>query len=160
MTSNIGAEYICGEKSLGFTFLSTDTDKNGRKIIISEMKKVFRPEFINRIDETVVFEKLDRTAARAIAQKYYKELAERLEAVGIEAEFSENVIEFASEKGFDSKNGARPLQRYVRESAEDPISEMLISGKINSGDKLICVADDEGALSFKVIKKSMAAANT
>ncbi len=150
MTSNIGAEFIGKGHNLGFGFLdeSGKNDFNG-KAVFGEMKKVFRPEFINRIDETVVFERLDESAAEKIAEKYYGNLEKRLCGAGIKADFSKSAVENAVKNGFSPEKGARPLQRYIREAAEDPISEMLLSGKISSGDRIICEESSEGKLLFK-----------
>lgn len=154
MTSNIGAEYIGKGTSLGFSLLgeSGKNEFNG-KAVFGEMKKVFRPEFINRIDETVVFERLDDFAAKQIAEKYYKKLEKRLSEAGIEADFSESAIENAVKNGFSADKGARPLQRYIREAAEDPISEMLLSGEIAFGDRITCEETPEGKLLFKKAEK-------
>ncbi len=150
MTSNIGAEYIGKGQNLGFGFI----DENGKnelngKAVFGEMKKIFRPEFINRIDETVVFERLDKTAAEKIAKKYYGKLEKRLSGAGIKADFSETAIKNAVKNGFSPDKGARPLQRYIREAAEDPISEMLLSGEISFGDRISCEESSEGKLLFK-----------
>ena len=150
MTSNIGAEFIGKGHNLGFSFLNEEgrNDFNG-KAVFGEMKKVFRPEFINRIDETVVFERLDDTAAKKIAEKYYSGLKKRLCGAGISAVFPESAIENAVKNGFSPDKGARPLQRYIREVAEDPISEMLLSGEISFGDRITCEESTEGKLLFK-----------
>lgn len=150
MTSNIGAEYIGKGQSLGFAFLDEagKNDFNG-KAVFGEIKKIFRPEFINRIDETVVFERLDNSAAEKIAKKYYGKLEKRLSDAGISAEFPPFAIQSAVKNGFSPEKGARPLQRYIREAAEDPISEMLLSGKISFGDKITCEESAEGKLLFK-----------
>ncbi len=150
MTSNIGAEYIGKGQSLGFSFLN----ENGRnefngKAVFGEMKKIFRPEFINRIDETIVFERLDDSAARKIAEKYYGKLKKRLSYAGINADFSKSAVENAVKNGFSPDKGARPLERYIRKAAEDPISEMLLSGEISSGDCITCEESPEGKLLFK-----------
>ncbi|MBQ2900162.1 MAG: ATP-dependent Clp protease ATP-binding subunit [Oscillospiraceae bacterium] len=157
MTSNIGAEFIGKGRSLGFSFLDEagKNDFNG-KAVFGEMKKVFRPEFINRIDETVVFERLDESAAKKIAKKYYGKLEKRLCEAGISADFSESAINNAVKNGFSPEKGARPLQRYIREAAEDPISEMLLSGTIALGDRITCEESAEGKLLFKKAQEIMA----
>lgn len=157
MTSNIGAEYIGKGQSLGFAFLN-EIGKNdfNSKAVLGEMKKVFRPEFINRIDETVVFERLDETAAKKIAKKYYGKLEKRLCQAGISADFSESAINNAVKNGFSPEKGARPLQRYIREAAEDKISEMLLSGEIAFGDRITCEESAEGKLLFKKVQEIMA----
>ena len=150
MTSNVGAEYIGKGKGLGFCcFDENEKNEFNGKAVFGEMKKVFRPEFINRIDETVVFERLDKNAAKKIAEKYYGKLEKRLSGAGITADFSKAAVENAVKNGFSPEKGARPLQRYIRETAEDPISEMLLSGEISFGDKITCEESAEGKLLFK-----------
>ena len=150
MTSNIGAEYIGKGMNLGFSALDENgkNDFNG-KAVFGEIKKLFRPEFINRVDEIVVFERLDETAAKKIAEKYYGKLKKRLSGAGITADFPDFALESAVKNGFSPEKGARPLQRYIREAAEDPISEMLLSGEISFGDRITCEKSDEGKLLFK-----------
>ncbi len=150
MTSNVGAEFIGKGMNLGFSVLDENgkNDFNG-KAVFGEIKKLFRPEFINRIDETVVFERLDESAAKKIAEKYYGKLEKRLSGAGIKADFSGSAIENAVKNGFSPDKGARPLQRYIREAAEDPISEMMLSGEISSGDRITCEESAEGKLLFK-----------
>ena len=156
MTSNIGAEYIGKGQSLGFSFLNEDgkNEFNG-KAVFGEMKKIFRPEFINRIDETLVFERLDNTAAKKIAEKYYGKLKKRLYGAGINAEFSGVAVENAVKNGFSPDKGARPLERYIRKTAEDPISEMLLSGEISVGDCITCEESPEGKLLFKKAQEAV-----
>ena len=145
MTSNIGAEAAFGKSGIGFYATAAPSGK----AVICEMKKVFRPEFINRIDETVVFDRLDFSAAIKIAEKYYKKLSERAAASGIDVAFSDEVIVSAAKNGFDPEQGARPLERYISETAEDPISEMMLSGELCSGERLLCDADENGKMIFK-----------
>lgn len=142
LTSNIGAEHFSSEIGLGF--ISLETQALGReKSVLCEVKKIFKPEFIGRIDETIVFEKLDNNTAKEIAQKYFEKLEERLALVGVTMKFSEEVIRMAAKKGFDAVYGARILERYIRENIEDPLSEKLISGEIGTGDVLLCEPEQE-----------------
>lgn len=97
----------------------------------------------------MAFERLDFSAALSITRKYYEQLEERISAAGIKAEFAPEVIEAAAKNGFDPEQGARPLQRYIRENAEDPISELLLSGKIASGDKIFCRMDGDKMVTEK-----------
>lgn len=156
MTSNIGAEYIGKGQGLGFGFFD-EKEKNSfnGKMVFGEMKKIFRPEFINRIDETVVFERLDESAARKIAEKYYGSLEKRLCGAGIAADFSDFAVENAVKNGFSPDKGARPLQRYIREIAEDPISEMILSGEISFGDRITCEESADGRIFFKKAQEIM-----
>lgn len=149
MTSNIGAEFIGKSGGLGFSVFTESGEKHDRIAVFGEMKKIFRPEFINRIDETVVFEKLDNAAATQISKKYYGKLKERLSTAGIEADFSNAVINDAVKNGFSPEQGARQLQRYIRSVAEDPISEMMLSGEISAGDRITAEEKDGGKLLFK-----------
>ncbi len=150
MTSNIGAKFIGETQNFGFGVV-TEEAKNefNRKAVFGEMKKVFSPEFINRIDETVVFTRLDNAAAEHIAEKYYKDIKKRLRESGIEAEFSKTALKNAVKNGFSPGEGARPLKRYIRKAAEDPIAEMLLSGEISCGDCILCEETKEGKLLFK-----------
>ncbi|MBQ7938143.1 MAG: ATP-dependent Clp protease ATP-binding subunit [Oscillospiraceae bacterium] len=149
MTSNIGAEFIGKSGGMGFCSFGEAGEKHDRAAVFGEMKKIFRPEFINRIDETVVFEKLDDSAARKITEKYYGKLKERLSSAGITADFSKAAIDDAVKNGFSPEHGARQLQRYIRSVAEDPISEMMLSGEITCGDRITCGENGEGKLFFK-----------
>ncbi len=150
MTSNIGAEYIGKGQNLGFGFFDENSKNafNG-KAVFGEMKKVFRPEFINRIDETIVFERLNSEAAESIAKKYYRDIEKRLSENGIKADFPKALLKNAVKNGFSPDEGARPLRRYIRETAEDPIAEMLLSGELISGDSVCGEEDKEGKIYFK-----------
>ena len=156
MTSNIGAEFIGKSGGLGFSFAVENGEKHDRAAVFGEMKKIFRPEFINRIDETVVFEKLDGAAAKQITEKYYGKLKERLFSAGIQVNFSDEVIEDAVKNGFSPEQGARQLQRYICSVAEDPISEMMLSGKIGFGDRIVSEKDEQGRPVFKKAESVMA----
>lgn len=144
MTSNIGAE-AAAKTGIGFFTAACSSGK----AVICEIKKVFRPEFINRIDETVVFNRLDFSAAVKIAEKYYRKLAERAAASGIELVFSDEAVVAAAKNGFDPEQGARPLERYISAVAEDPLSEMLLAGKVCSGERICCTVGDDGKMIFE-----------
>ena len=144
MTSNIGAE-AAAKAGIGFFTAACSSGK----AVICEIKKVFRPEFINRIDETVVFNRLDFSAAVKIAEKYYRKLAERAAASGIELVFSDEAVVAAAKNGFDPEQGARPLERYISAAAEDPLSEMLLAGKVRSGERICCTVGDDGKMIFE-----------
>ena len=144
MTSNIGAE-AAAKAGIGFFTAACSSGK----AVICEIKKVFRPEFINRIDDTVVFNRLDFSAAVKIAEKYYRKLAERAAASGIELVFSDEAVVAAAKNGFDPEQGARPLERYISAAAEDPLSEMLLAGKVCSGERICCTVGDDGKMIFE-----------
>lgn len=140
MTSNLGAKMIAGEgKAIGFTQESqTDTDKRIEKAVMAELKKAFRPEFLNRIDEIIVFGQLKKDEIKEIAKKLLENLSRRLSALEIEMDFSDEVITLISEAGFDPVYGARPLRRVIQTKIEDKLSEALLDGKIIKGDKYLC----------------------
>ena len=139
MTSNIGARLITDKKkSLGFGMNdSVEEDYNSVKAtVLSELKKAFRPEFLNRIDDTVVFHKLTAENIEKIAEKMLKGLAKKLEALGINAVFEQSAIEAIAKEGFDEIYGARPLRRAIQSKIEDTLSEQMLEGKITGGDKV------------------------
>lgn len=151
MTSNIGASLV--GKKFGIGFYKAEASDGAA--VFGEVKKVFSPEFINRIDETVVFEKLDFSAAVRIAKKYCDDIGKRALASGIEIEFSKEVITAAAKNGFDAEMGARPLQRYISEKIEDPIAEMLLSEKLCAKEKIFCDIDENGKAIFKKISAAL-----
>lgn len=144
MTSNIGAE-AAAKVGIGFY----TAEGSSAAAVIGELKRIFRPEFISRIDETVVFDRLDFFNAVKIAEKYYKKLAERAADSGIKVDFSEEVIASAAKNGFSLEQGARRLERYISERAEDPLSEMMLSGEACPGTHFLCTADASGKIIFK-----------
>ncbi len=145
MTSNVGAEKVISGTSLGFLTVEKVLSER-EKSVLGEVKRTFRPEFISRIDETVIFEKLDEKTAAEIARRYYRELEKRLSVFGVTLTFPEEAVEAAAKNGFDPVYGARPLQRYIREKAEDPLSELLLSGAVKPGDALVCIPKGNGFL--------------
>lgn len=138
MTSNLGARLITGggSKSLGFA-AGDDEDKEAERDyaqikddVMGELKKAFKPEFLNRIDEIIVFRKLSRENIKEIAGKMLESVKERLAANGITAEFTDAAIEKIAENGFDENYGARPLRRAIQSDIEDMIAEKMLEGKI------------------------------
>ncbi len=151
MTSNIGARLITEKKqAFGFAENSAESEhKDIKEKVLSELKKAFKPEFLNRVDDTIVFTKLSKTEIGEIAGKMLDGLSGRLEKIGIKATFDTSVKEKMAEVGFDDIYGARPLRRAIQTKIEDKLSEKLLSGEIKAGDKIICsYADGE----FKVNK--------
>lgn len=151
MTSNIGADFLVKKSGIGFC----KAEYSDNRAVFGEMKKIFSPEFINRIDETIVFEKLDFSAAVLIAEKYCNDISKRALASGIEIEFSKEVATSVAKNGFDSEMGARPLQRYISEKIEDPIAEMLLSEKLCTKEKVFCDIDENGKTIFKKISAAL-----
>ena len=138
MTSNVGASSITNtNKSLGFTTVeANDEYENIKNKVFGELKRTFKPEFINRIDDIIVFKQLSKEEIKSVARLMLNSLFERLEANGIEAEITENVIENLSEIGFDPIYGARPLRRAIISNVEDLIAEALLDGSVKIGEKI------------------------
>ena len=139
MTSNIGARKITDRKSLGFaTTESSDSEKAIKKEVLAELKKLFKPELINRIDEIVVFKTLGEEDLKTIAQKLLNAVSERMKQMGIESEFSPEVVSYIIRAGFDPDYGARPLRRQIQTAIEDLLAQQLLYGKISTGDHVFC----------------------
>ena len=141
MTSNIGARLIT-EKKQSFGFIaeeSTDSDYNSiKELVLAELKKAFRPEFLNRIDDTVVFRKLTESDIMQIAEKMLGTLRERLSGLGVTVEFDASAVTAVAKAGFDAVYGARPLRRAIQSNIEDMLSEKLLDGSLKSGDSVVC----------------------
>lgn len=144
MTSNVGARLITNStKSLGFDTNKEKTD-DVKSTVLSEHKKVFRPEFLNRIDDIIVFDKLSKDEVKAIADLMLKSLGERLKNLGYEFEYSDKVLEHIAAEGFDEAYGARPVRRAVRSLVEDELSERLLGHDFKGKSKIVCdFADDK-----------------
>ncbi len=138
MTSNLGAKEILNTGSkLGFGRDSENGDKDViKERVMAELKKAFRPEFLNRIDDIIVFERLTEENVKEIATLMLNSLKKRLLENGIEAEFLESVAEEIAKEGFDPSYGARPLRRAIQSKIEDMLSEKIIDGLVKPGDKI------------------------
>lgn len=137
MTSNAGAERIISPKKLGFTSVVDEkADYNRMKEgVMEEVKRIFKPEFINRIDEIIVFHSLTREDIKNIVRIMLATIEKRCEQqMDLKLTIEESVIEFISEKGFDDKYGARPIRRAIQSYIEDKLAEEILEGKISSGD--------------------------
>ncbi len=146
MTSNIGARLITEKKtSLGFgDGGTTEKDQNEiKQLVTAELKKEFRPEFLNRLDDIIVFHKLGSEEIEKIAEKLLSNLATRLASLEIEATFDESVIKAVAKAGFDPVYGARPLKRAIQSNVEDMISEYLLDERIKKGSKITVVYKDD-----------------
>ena len=147
MTSNIGAKMIAGSgSSLGFGSEkgSGMSDEKIKEAVMGELKKAFRPEFLNRVDDIIVFRKLVKEDIKEIAKRMLSALTKRVAAMGITLEFDENAVEKIADAGFDPVYGARPLRRAIQSEIEDRLSEEILEGKINAGEACICKADGDG----------------
>ncbi len=148
MTSNLGARLITENKSLGFSAGSeNNSDRDYAKIksdVMSELKRAFKPEFLNRIDDIIVFSQLNRENIKQIAQKMLNILKERLSANEITATFTDNALEKIAETGFDPVYGARPLRRAIQSDIEDMLAEKMLDGTVKKGDTVsIDYAEDK-----------------
>jgi len=147
MTSNAGARSITEKKAkLGFDAGSEDVERDEydqiREAVMEEVKRVFKPEFLNRIDETIVFHKLSRGDTREICAKMLDTVRARMEAVGITMAVDEPAIDLLAEKGYDPIYGARPLRREIQGSVEDPVAEMMLEGRLKDGAAVKVTARD------------------
>ncbi|MEQ8844274.1 MAG: ATP-dependent Clp protease ATP-binding subunit [Phycisphaerales bacterium] len=131
MTSNIGADLIKGGGGFGFQKRSSDVDYDNIKgILMKEIERFFRPEFINRLDDTIVFRPLNRDDLVQIIEYEVKKVADRLRVQHIEMDLDQPAKDFLIDKGYNPDFGARPLRRAIGQYIEDPLSEMLLSGEI------------------------------
>src|SRR5690625_519639 len=136
MTSNVGASELNKNKYVGFTLQEEgQAHKDMKEKVTSEMKKVFRPEFLNRIDETIVFHSLEKKHMSEIVKLMIAELKERLSEKDIEFTITDRAIEKIAEIGFDPEYGARPLRRAIQRHIEDLLSEEVLRGRIKKGEK-------------------------
>ncbi len=147
MTSNLGARQITEKKkSLGFSAGSDDAERGHQVIkdeVMSEVKRAFRPEFLNRVDEMIVFHQLSGENIKEIAGKMLSQLAKRLEENGITVSFTEEAVSKIAEEGFDPVYGARPLRRAIQNKIEDTIAEEMLEGKITPKDSIeVAVKED------------------
>ncbi len=139
MTSNVGARLITDhQKALGFVQNEDKEEKDVKQLVLGELKKVFRPEFLNRVDDIIVFNKLTQDEIKEIAKKMLDTLAKRLKAMNIEISFTDAAITAIADKGFDDAYGARPLRRAIQSEIEDTLSEYMLDGKVQSDSKVTC----------------------
>ena len=157
MTSNIGARLITDKKSLGFANSSEEDEtkeyEDIKKNVMAELKKELRPEFINRIDEIIVFHKLNDDEIRSIIDLLLKNVEQRLVEQGLYIKIDKSVKELIAKKGVDKEFGARPLRRAIQNIVEDKLAEEILDGNIKPGIEAKLVAkDDKVELKVKAIK--------
>ena len=151
MTSNVGARLITDKKvSFGFGDADESSDtKDVKEAVLGELRGTFRPEFLNRVDDIIVFSKLNKEQIAEIADKMLSGLKKRLEALNITLNFDEKVKYALAEKGFDPVYGARPLRREIQNKIEDALSEKILDSSIKNGDTVLCTEQD-GKFDFTV----------
>ncbi len=147
MTSNVGARLITEKQSsLGFNSENENAEESEKKdikeLVTGELRKVFRPEFLNRVDDIIVFNKLNKDEIKQIAVKMLKTLENRLDKMNIKISFTDNAVSEIADKGFDENYGARPLRRAIQNEIEDPLSEQMLEGKVKDGAVVTCDFSD------------------
>ena len=154
MTSNVGARHITErQNSLGFQNESEAAkDKDIREIVLGELKNTFRPEFLNRVDDIIVFNKLKSEEIKEIAEKLLKGLAERLRTLEIDITFTDGAISEIADEGFDENYGARPLKRAITTKIEDALSEKILEGSVKKNTRITCDFKD-GEFVFEEVNK-------
>ena len=148
MTSNVGAKLITDKNKLGFANDKSAEDEkqeyeNIKKEVLAELKKQFRPEFINRIDDIIVFHKLNNEDINKIMEIMLKQVQKRLELQNYKVEIDDSAKELIAKKGVDNNYGARPLRRSIQNMLEDKIAEAILDGIIKPGKKAVATAKDD-----------------
>ncbi|MCH8832190.1 MAG: ATP-dependent Clp protease ATP-binding subunit [Chloroflexi bacterium] len=149
MTSNLGSDLIKRETTLGFTVKSDDAQtaaasyERMKEKVMDEVKRFFRPEFLNRIDATIVFHQLDETEILAIVDLMMDQVRKELEEKKIGLELTEEAKKHLAEKGFDPVLGARPLRRLIQNEVEDALSDEVLGGHLNNGDVAVVDFEDD-----------------
>ena len=145
MTSNIGAKTITDSKKLGFTPAEDNFDRNQETIrenVMDELKRSFRPEFLNRIDDIIVFKQLDREDIKKIASRLCDSVVKSLKELGITLSVEDSAIDVLVEKGFDVTYGARPLKRAIQSLIEDKMAEKMLEKTFSEGDEVVARGED------------------
>ncbi len=155
MTSNVGASKITNNKTaLGFGE-NEDENKNIEELVMEDLKKTFKPEFLNRIDEIIVFNRLEKDDIKEIAKRMLKTLTRRLNEMDIELSFTDEAISAIADAGFDNVYGARPLRRAIQRRIEDPLSELMLEKKVVSGGRYVADFKD-GKFTFESAEENKA----
>ena len=143
LTSNVGAGDLSAAKSLGFTAAAPQNDKDSKhEQMMKALKGTFRPEFLNRIDDIIIFNSLDQSDIERIASLMLSEVADRIGALNIKIQFAPEVKTLLAKEGFDPTYGARPLRRAVVRMVEDAISGEMLEGRIKAGDSILAKVTD------------------
>jgi ATP-dependent Clp protease ATP-binding subunit ClpC len=158
MTSNVGAHTIKKQKTLGFAGTVADEKQTAyekmKENVMNELRKSFRPEFLNRIDEVIVFHALEQEHINQIVELMIKDLTKRMSALNIKLEISENAKKLLGEKGFDQEYGARPLKRAITRMLEDSLSEEILKGNISKNDDIFVDVENEKIIFKNKLKLS------
>jgi len=155
LTSNIGARTISENKSLGFAGIDTPSEdfKRDKSVVLGELKKHFRPELLNRLDEIIVFHKLSKDDISKISRNMLDGFVKRVKGLEVDIEFTDLVVEKIADIGFDSVYGARPLRRAITTHIEDKLSQKMLEGSISKGKQIqIDIENDEFVFTEKADK--------
>jgi ATP-dependent Clp protease ATP-binding subunit ClpC len=152
MTSNVGADVIKRGPNLGFAFQRDETVqadaeyKEMHKTLMDQMKRTFRPEFLNRVDKVVVFRQLQKKDIRQIVDIILNEVNQRLLEHELVIEATNGARDWLGEKGYDAEFGARPLRRLIQTEIEDQLSDLVLAGEFKEGEDIVVDVDEEGKL--------------
>ena len=156
MTSNVGAAAFGKQRTMGF---ARANDEHEKKVVRDEamkaLKDALRPEFLNRVDDIIVFNELTREDIDKIAELMVGQVSKRLSERGIELEMTAEAVHYLAENGYDRQYGARPLRRTIQRTVEDALSEKILAGELKLGDKVTCRVED-GKLCFERRQEEMA----
>jgi ATP-dependent Clp protease ATP-binding subunit ClpC len=150
MTSNVGAEVV-KRSPFGFSTPNLDENKIAQSEYSTQLKRLFRPEFLNRIDEIIVFETLSKPQIRQIVTLQFEEIRKRMNELGFDVEISEAAADHIAEIGYDPNYGARPLRRLLQRRIENELSKRLLRGEYRSGDKVVVDFDSGGEGDHKLV---------
>lgn len=159
MTSNVGAKLISQkQKAFGFAAGAKELEQNEKEIkdaVMGELRNTFRPEFLNRVDDIIVFQRLTKDNIKEIASRLLAVLQKRVEDMGIEVAFSDEAVSKIADAGFDDVYGARPLKRAIQSRIEDALSEEMLRGSVKKGGKYICNVKDDKFVFDKAEEKTV-----
>lgn len=159
MTSNVGAKLISQkQKAFGFAAGAKELEQNEKEIkdaVMGELRNTFRPEFLNRVDDIIVFQRLTKENIKEIASRLLAVLQKRVEDMGIEVTFSDEAVSKIADAGFDDVYGARPLKRAIQSRIEDALSEEMLKGNVKNGGKYICNVKDDKFVFDKAEEKTV-----
>ena len=159
MTSNVGAKLISQkQKAFGFAAGAKELEQNEKEIkdaVMGELRNTFRPEFLNRVDDIIVFQRLTKENIKEIASRLLAVLQKRVEDMGIEVTFSDEAVSKIADAGFDDVYGARPLKRAILSRIEDALSEEMLKGNVKKGGKYICNVKDDKFVFDKAEEKTV-----
>ena len=155
MTSNVGAHQIGNQAKIGFGQEESNAKEHEqmRERIMTELKNSFRPEFLNRIDDIIVFHKLDEKDTEQIAKLMLESIGKRLAERDVYLTYTNDALLYLAKEGFDKEYGARPLRRIIQQIVEDQLSEEILEGKVKLGDKVKLYIKD-GKPAFKRVKEA------